>query len=71
MIIRLKNNEEEYEYLNKLGIAEEVNNINELSVKIVTDLDQKKITDNDNIKKINTYGKSILKNTIIELESYI
>ena len=67
----ISNFKEEYEYLNKLGIAEEVNNINELSVKIVTDLDQKKITDNDNIKKINTYGKSILKNTIIELESYI
>jgi len=65
------NFQEVYKYLEENKISKTINNSKELSENIISDLQGVKNTNIDNIKKIETYGKNIFKNTIKELENFL
>ena len=62
---------EVYDYLNKNNIAEKIENSDELSKKIILDLNNDKSINLDKIEMINNRGKNILKETTKLLDSFI
>jgi len=62
---------EAYNYLKKLGITEEVNNSNELSLSLIEELQKDKPKNHEIALKIENYGQNILNNVIMELKKYI
>ena len=62
---------ETYNYLKKLGITEEVNNSNELSLSLIEELQKDKPKNHEIALKIENYGQNILNNVIMELKKYI
>ena len=62
---------ETYNYLKKLGITEEVNNSNELSLSLIEELQKDKPKNHEIALKIENYGQDILNNVIMELKKYI
>ena len=57
-----------YTYLNKQGIAEEVQNYNSLSDKIIENFSSYKKISNSKVIKLNNYGKKVFKKTIVEIQ---
>ena len=62
---------ETYNYLKKLGITEEVNDSNELSLSLIKELQKDKPKNHEIALKIENYGQNILNNVIMELKKYI
>jgi 3-deoxy-D-manno-octulosonic-acid transferase len=62
---------ETYNYLKKLGITEEVNDSNELSLSLIEELQKDKPKNHEIALKIENYGQNILNNVIMELKKYI
>ena len=62
---------EAYNYLKKLGITEEVNDSNELSLSLIEELQKDKPKNHEIALKIENYGQNILNNVIMELKKYI
>ena len=67
----VSNFDEVYEFLNNINVAEKIENFKEISLKITNDLNSPKIMNEDNIKKIDNYGKEILKKTVAEFSKII
>ena len=67
----VSNFDEVYEFLSKINVAEKINNFKEISLKITNDLSSPKIVNEDNVKKIDNYGKEILKKTVAEFSKII
>ena len=62
---------EVYEFLKTNSISEEIKNPDELSSKIIHDINSKLKIEDSKIKKIDIFGKDILNNTIQRLEEFI
>ena len=62
---------EVYEFLKKNSISEEIKSPEELSSKIIHDIDNKLKIDDSKIKKIDIFGKNIFDNTVQRLEELI
>tara|TARA_Y100000590_G_scaffold455608_1_gene604591 strand:- start:5 stop:1270 length:1266 start_codon:yes stop_codon:yes gene_type:complete len=60
-----------YKYFNKLGIAKEINNSNELSLSLVEEFKDDKPKNLEIAAKIESYGQSILNNVTMEIKKYI
>ncbi len=67
----VSNFDEVYEFLNKINVAEEIDNIKDISLKIIDDLNNPKIIDKNIVKKIDNYGTEILRKTVNELSKII
>ena len=65
------NFQEVYELLKFHGIAEEINNELELTEKLIKYLNNGNIIDPKKIDLLNSYGQSILKETVLEIETYL
>ena len=60
-----------YEYLKFLGVADQVNNPEELNQSLVKEFKEVKTKNNQVIEKIDNYGLNILNNVIKEIKIYI
>ena len=60
---------EVYKYLNENKIAEQINDFEELSKKILIDLKIPKQENTEKVEKLNVFGNNIFKNTINELKN--
>jgi 3-deoxy-D-manno-octulosonic-acid transferase len=67
----VNNFHEIYEHLKLLGIAEKVNTELELAKKITQNFETQIIKDQQQINLLNNYGDKILKETILELNTYL
>ena len=65
------NFEEIYDYLKKIGIAEQINGELDLSSKIAEDLKSPKTINNDNLERLKLLGDEIFDKTIKELIKFI
>ena len=65
------NFEETYELFNKYKISEIIKNENELSNKVISDLNKSNLMIDEKIKIINNLGKEILDNTYNEIIKFI
>ena len=59
-----------YDYLQSLGVAKKIKNIEELSQSIIGEFGKNKSNNAEIVKKIENYGRSILNNVIKELKVY-
>ena len=62
---------EVYEFLKTNKISEEIRNSEELSSKIIDDINSQLKIEDSKIKKIDIFGKDILNNTIQKLEEFV
>ncbi len=62
---------EVYEFLKKNNISEEIKSPEELSSKIIYDIDNQLKIDDSKLKKIDVFGKNIFNNTVKKLEELI
>ena len=62
---------EVYEFLKTNNISEEIRNSEELSSKIIDDINSQLKIEDSKIKKIDIFGKDILNNTIQKLEEFV
>lgn len=67
----VSNFDEVYEFLNKINVAEKIDNFKEISLKIIDDLNNPKIVDENKVKKIDNYGAEVLKKTVDEFSKII
>jgi len=67
----ISNFNEIYDYLKSLGVANKINNIEELTQSLVEEFNSKQLDNSLIIKKINDYGLDILNNVIKEIKIYI
>ena len=65
------NFQEVYELLKFHGITEEINNELELAEKLIKYLNNGNIIDPKKIDLLNSYGQKILKETVLEVETYL
>ena len=65
------NFKEVYDFLKTNDIAQQIRNEYELSKKIIENIDNTKITYNENISLLDRYGDEILEKTIVELNKFI
>ena len=65
------NFQEVYELLKFHGITEEINNELELAEKLIKYLNNRNIIDPKKIDLLNSYGQKILKETVLEVETYL
>ena len=65
------NFQEVYELLKFHGITEEINNELELAEKLIKYLNNGNIIDPKKIDLLNSYGQRILKETVLEVETYL
>ena len=61
---------EVYKFLSENKIAEQIEDIGELSKKILRDLKIPKEENTEKIEKLNVFGNNIFKNTINELKNF-
>ena len=57
--------------MNKINVAEKIDNFKEISLKIIDDLNNPKIVDENKVKKIDNYGAEVLKKTVDEFSKII
>tara|TARA_B100000959_G_scaffold36150_1_gene34759 strand:+ start:1033 stop:2304 length:1272 start_codon:yes stop_codon:yes gene_type:complete len=67
----VSNFNDEYKYLNSLGIAKKIHNSNELEKSLIEDFQSNNDEDVNISKKIKEYGETILNNVIKEIKIYI
>ena len=67
----ISNFDEIYDYLKSLGVANQVNSVEELNQSLVEEFSSEKFNNSQIIKKINDYGLDILNNVIKEIKIYI
>jgi len=67
----VSNFNDEYKYLNSLGIAKKIYNSNELEKSLIEDFQSNNDEDVNISKKIKEYGETILNNVIKEIKIYI
>ena len=67
----ISNFNEIYDYLKSLGVANKINNIEELTQSLVEEFNSKQLDNSLTIKKINDYGLDILNSVIKEIKIYI
>ena len=67
----ISNFDEIYYYLKSLGVANQVNSIEELNQSLVEEFDSEEFDNSHIIKKIDDYGLDILNNVIREIKIYI
>jgi len=65
------NFQEIYELLRLHGVAERVNNEQELAKKIIQNFESSKIKNQKQINLLNNYGEKILKETVLEFSGYL
>ena len=66
----VSNFSEIYNYLQSLGVAKKINSIDELSQCLVEEFNKSEEKNSEMIKKIESYGQSILNNITKELKGY-
>ena len=67
----ISNFDEIYDYLKSLGVANQINNIEELAQSLVEEFNSEELDNSHIIKKINDYGLDILNSVIKEIKIYI
>ena len=67
----ISNFDEIYDYLKSLGVANQINNIEELTQSLVEEFNSEELDNSHIVKKINDYGLDILNNVIKEIKIYI
>ena len=60
-----------YEYLRTLGVTKQVNSPDELSLSLIEEFEENKVTKRNIKEKIDNYGQNILNNVTKELKKYI
>jgi 3-deoxy-D-manno-octulosonic-acid transferase len=65
------NFQEVYDRLKSYGIAEKINNELELANKIIKNFKNSAVANQQQVNLLNNYGKKILKETFMELETYL
>ena len=65
------NFQEVYDRLKSYGIAEKINNELELANKIIRNFKNSAVANQQQVNLLNNYGEKILKETFIELETYL
>ncbi|MFL2889806.1 MAG: 3-deoxy-D-manno-octulosonic acid transferase [Pelagibacteraceae bacterium] len=65
------NFQEVYDYLKKINVAIQIRDVNELTKNLKSDFNNKKKINSYSARKINLYGKMVLKKTIKELKRSI
>ena len=65
------NFQEVYNLLNSYGIAEKVNNEQELSQKIIENFDNPIVEKKEELNLLNSYGEKVLNETILEIRKYL
>jgi|TARA_B110000438_G_scaffold301100_1_gene355131 3-deoxy-D-manno-octulosonic-acid transferase len=67
----VSNFDEIYEYFKALGVAQQVDTIEELSSSLIREFKEEKVKNKVISKKIDDYGQNIFNNVILELKKYI
>ena len=67
----VRNFVEIYEYLKTLGVTKQINNSDELSLSLIEEFEENKVTKRNIKEKIDNYGQNILNNVTEELKKYI
>ncbi len=67
----VSNFHEIYDHLKSLGIAKEVNDASDLAKKLTLNFDAQITKDQEQIDLLNNYGEKILKETVLELNTYL
>ncbi len=62
---------EVYEYLKTLGVTKQVNSPDELSLSLIEEFEENKVTKRNIKEKIDNYGQNILNNVTEEIKKYI
>ena len=65
------NFKEIYNFLESMDISEMINDEKELSKKLIKNFEDMAVIDQKKIDLLNVYGKKILKETAIELDTYL
>ena len=62
---------ETYDYLNKLGVSKKINDLNELTQLLISELERDNPRNKHIEEKIENYGQNIFNNVVMELKKYV
>ena len=65
------NFQEVYDLLKSYNIAEEISNEQELSEKLIKNFENQKMVNQKELTLLNNYGEKILKETVLEIDTYL